>query len=46
LTSVPLVNGSRVRAWVPVRDGDLVSFGAVTFVVGTPGSGRRLPQTP
>lgn len=31
------LNGCRVRAWVPVRDGDLVSFGAVTFVVGTPG---------
>lgn len=45
-TNGTLVNGWRVRAWVPVRDGDLVSFGAVTFVVGTPGSGRRLPQTP
>ncbi len=43
-TNGTLVNGWRVRAWVPVRDGDLVSFGAVTFVVGTPGSGRRLPQ--
>lgn len=45
-TNGTLVNGWRVRAWVPVRDGDLVSFGAVTFVVGAPGSGRRLPQTP
>jgi FHA domain/DUF1707 SHOCT-like domain len=45
-TNGTLLNGWRVRAWVPVRDGDLVSFGAVTFVVGTPGSGRRLPQTP
>lgn len=45
-TNGTLVNGWRVRAWVPVGDGDLVSFGAVTFVVGTPGSGRRLPQTP
>jgi hypothetical protein len=45
-TNGTLVNGWRVRAWVPVRDGDLVSFGAVTFVVGTPGSGRKLPQTP
>ena len=45
-TNGTLLNGWRVRAWVPVRDGDLVSFGAVTFVVGTPGSGRRLTQTP
>jgi len=45
-TNGTLLNGWRVRAWVPVRDGDLVSFGAVTFVVGTPGNGRRLPQTP
>jgi FHA domain-containing protein/uncharacterized protein DUF1707 len=45
-TNGTLLNGWRVRAWVPVRDGDLVSFGAVTFVVGTPGSGRKLPQTP
>lgn len=45
-TNGTLLNGWRVRAWVPVRDGDLVSFGAVTFVVGTPGSGRRQPQTP
>jgi hypothetical protein len=29
-----------VRAWVPVRDGDLVSFGAVTFVIGQAG-GRQ-----
>jgi len=35
------LNGWRVRAWVPVRDGDLVSFGAVTFVVGPPAAGRR-----
>jgi FHA domain/Domain of unknown function (DUF1707) len=45
-TNGTLLNGWRVRAWVPVRDGDLVSFGAVTFVVGTPGNGRRLLQTP
>jgi hypothetical protein len=45
-TNGTLLNGWRVRAWVPVRDGDLVSFGAVTFVVGTPGAGRRLTQTP
>jgi hypothetical protein len=45
-TNGTLVNGWRVQAWVPVRDGDLVSFGAVTFVVGTRRSGRRLPQTP
>jgi len=45
-TNGTLLNGWRVRAWVPVRDGDLVSFGAVTFVVGTPGSGRRLSRTP
>jgi hypothetical protein len=30
------LNGWRVRAWVPVRDGDLVSFGAVTYVLGHP----------
>jgi Inner membrane component of T3SS, cytoplasmic domain/Domain of unknown function (DUF1707) len=34
------LNGWRVRAWVPVRAGDLVSFGAVTFVVGQPAAGR------
>ncbi len=45
-TNGTLLNGWRVRAWVPVREGDLVSFGAVTFVVGTRGSGRRLLQTP
>jgi hypothetical protein len=28
------VNGWRVREWVPVRDGDLVTFGDITFVVG------------
>lgn len=28
------LNGWRVRAWVPVRDGDQVSFGAVTYVFG------------
>jgi len=38
------LNGWRVRAWVPVRDGDLVSFGAVTYVFGRPGSGRELSQ--
>ena len=36
------VNGWRVRAWVPVRDGDLVSFGAVTFVLRAPGPRRGL----
>ncbi len=36
------VNGWRVRARVPVRDGDLVSFGAVTFVVGSAGVARGL----
>ena len=34
------LNGWRVRACVPVRSGDLVSFGAVTFVVGQPAAGR------
>jgi hypothetical protein len=34
------LNGWRVRAWVPVRAGDLVSFGAVTFVVGQPAAGQ------
>lgn len=38
------LNGWRVRAWVPVHDGDLVSFGAATFVFGRPGGGPRLPQ--
>jgi hypothetical protein len=33
------LNGWRIRAAVPVRDGDLVSFGAATFVMGRPGSG-------
>jgi hypothetical protein len=33
------LNGWRVRATVPVRDGDLVSFGAATFVMGSLGSG-------
>ena len=37
------LNGWRVRAWVPVRDGDLVSFGAVSYVFGRPGS-AGLPQ--
>ena len=37
------LNGWRVRAWVPVRDGDLVSFGAVTYVFGRPGGGRGRP---
>ncbi len=36
------LNGWRVRAWVPVRDGDLVSFGAATYVFGRPGGGRSL----
>jgi hypothetical protein len=34
------LNGWRVRAWVPVRDGDLVSFGAATFVFGAPPGGH------
>jgi pSer/pThr/pTyr-binding forkhead associated (FHA) protein len=38
------LNGWRVRAWVPVRDGDMVSFGAATYVFGRPGSGRGLSQ--
>ena len=38
------LNGWRVRAWVPVRDGDLVSFGAVTYVIGRPGNGGGLSQ--
>jgi hypothetical protein len=38
------LNGWRVRAWVPVRDGDLVSFGAATFVFRRPGSGRGLSR--
>ncbi len=38
------LNGWRVRAWVPVRDGDLVSFGAATYVFGRPGAGRGLSQ--
>jgi Domain of unknown function (DUF1707)/FHA domain len=38
------LNGWRVRAWVPVRDGDVVSFGAVTYVFGRPGGGRGLSQ--
>jgi hypothetical protein len=38
------LNGWRVRAWVPVRDGDLVSFGAATYVFGRPGGGRELSQ--
>ncbi len=38
------LNGWRVRAWVPVRDGDLVSFGAVTYVIGRPGPGGGLSQ--
>jgi hypothetical protein len=36
------LNGWRVRAWVPVRDGDLVSFGAATYVFGRPGAGWGL----
>ena len=38
------LNGWQVRAWVPVRDGDLVSFGAATYVFGRPGGGRGLSQ--
>jgi hypothetical protein len=38
------LNGWRVRAWVPVRDGDLVSFGAVTYVIGRPGGSGGLSQ--
>ena len=38
------LNGWRVRAWVPVRDGDLVSFGAAAYVFGRPGSSRGLSQ--
>ena len=38
------LNGWRVRASVPVRDGDLVSFGAVTYVIGRPGSGGGRSQ--
>jgi hypothetical protein len=38
------LNGWRVRAWVPVRDGDLVSFGAVTYVIGRPGHAGGLSQ--
>jgi FHA domain/DUF1707 SHOCT-like domain len=34
------LNGWRVRAWVPVRTGDLVSFGAATFVFAGPPGGR------
>ncbi len=37
------LNGWRVRAWVPVRDGDLVSFGAASFVFGAPPGGRGAP---
>jgi pSer/pThr/pTyr-binding forkhead associated (FHA) protein len=36
------LNGWRVRAAVPVRVGDLVSFGAATFVMAGPGSGPGL----
>jgi pSer/pThr/pTyr-binding forkhead associated (FHA) protein len=38
------LNGWRVRERVPVRDGDLVSFGAVTYMFGRPGGGRGLSQ--
>jgi len=37
------LNGWRVRAWVPVRDGDLVSFGAATFVFGATPGGHGAP---
>jgi hypothetical protein len=36
-TNGTLLNGWRVRESVPVRPGDQVSFGAVTFVVAAPG---------
>ncbi len=36
------LNGWRVRVPVPVRDGDVVSFGAVTYVFGRPGGGGGL----
>lgn len=39
------LNGWRVRAAVPVRHGDLVSFGAVTFVVGPATTGRTAAWT-
>jgi pSer/pThr/pTyr-binding forkhead associated (FHA) protein len=39
------LNGWRVRAWVPVRDGDLVSFGAVTFVIGQTGARQGTLRT-
>jgi hypothetical protein len=37
-TNGTLLNGWRVRDSVPVRPGDQVSFGAVTFVVAAPGA--------
>lgn len=37
-TNGTTLNGWRVRETVPVRAGDRVSFGALTFVIGTPGS--------
>ena len=37
------LNGWRVRAWVPVRAGDLVSFGAASFVFGAPPGGHGAP---
>ena len=42
-TNGTTLNGWRVRAWVPVRDGDLVSFGAATFVFGAPPGGHGAP---
>lgn len=37
-TNGTLLNGWRVRESVPIRPGDHVSFGAVTFVVAAPGT--------
>jgi FHA domain/DUF1707 SHOCT-like domain len=40
-TNGTTLNGWRVRAWVPVHDGDLVCFGGATFVFGgAPGDHR------
>ena len=45
-TNGTTLNGWRVRAWVPVRDGDLVSFGAATFVFGSrPGPAAPRPRS-
>lgn len=40
-TNGTTLNGWRVRAWVPVHDGDLVCFGAASFVFGGAPGGRR-----